>query len=72
MTEPDGIRSSSPSQEVTGPWSSEGPGKGLATRQAGDVLLGGASGANENGQVGRWDVGEGKARAAFPVRLGRG
>ena len=31
--------------EVTGPWFGEGSGKGLATRQAGDVLMGGASGA---------------------------
>ena len=45
MTEPDGIRSGSPGQEVTGPWCGEGSGKGLATRHSGDVLLGGASGA---------------------------
>ena len=45
MTEPDGIRSGSPGQEVTGPWFGEGSGKDLATRQAGNVLLGGASGA---------------------------
>ena len=41
MTEPDGIRRGSPGQEVTGPWF----GESLATRQAGNVLLGGASGA---------------------------
>ena len=41
MTEPDGILGGSPGQEVTGPWF----GESLATRQAGDVLLGGASGA---------------------------
>ena len=40
-TEPDGIRGGSPGQEVTGPWF----GESLATRLAGDVLLGGASGA---------------------------
>ena len=45
MTEPDGILGGSPGQEVTGPWFGDGSGKGLATRQAGDVLLGGASGA---------------------------
>ena len=45
MTEPDGIRSGSPGQEVTGPWCGEGSGKGLAIRHSGDVLLGGASGA---------------------------
>ena len=42
MTEPDGIRSGSPGQEVTGPWCGEGSGKGLAIRHSGDVLLGGA------------------------------
>ena len=41
MTEPDGILGGSPGQEVTGPWF----GESLATRLAGDVLLGGASGA---------------------------
>ena len=45
MTEPDGIRSGSPGQEVTGPWCGEGSGKGLAIRPAEDVLMGGASGA---------------------------
>ena len=45
MTEPDGIRSGSPGQEVTGPWVGEGSGKGLAIRHSGDVLLGGAPGA---------------------------
>ena len=45
MTEPDGIRSGSPGQEVTGPWCCEGSGKGLAIRHSGDVLLGGAPGA---------------------------
>ena len=59
MTEPDGIRSGSPGQEVTGPWCGEGSGKGLAIRHSGDVLLGGAPGAGglagqfgtENGPV---------------------
>ena len=45
MTEADGICSGSPGPEVTGSWFGDGSGKGLATRQAGDVLLGGASGA---------------------------
>ena len=45
MTEPDGIRSGSPGQEVTGPLLGDGSGKGLAIRHSGDVLLGGASGA---------------------------
>ena len=45
MTEPDGIRSGSPDQEVTGPWFGDGSGKGLAIRHSGDVLMGGASGA---------------------------
>ena len=34
-----------PAQPETGPWFGEGSGKGLATRQAGDFLMGGASGA---------------------------
>ena len=46
MTEPDGICSGSPGQEVTGPWCGEGSGKGFAIRHSGDVLLGGASGAS--------------------------
>ena len=46
MTEPDGIRSGSPGQEVTGPWFGDGSGKGLAIKHSGDVLLGGASGAS--------------------------
>ena len=37
-----------PAQPETGPWFGEGSGKGLATRQAGDVLLGGASGAGSH------------------------
>ena len=45
LTEPDGIRSGSPGQEVTGPWFGDGSGKGLAIKHSGDVLLGGASGA---------------------------
>ena len=45
LTEPDGIRSGSPGQEVTGPWFGDGSGKGLAIRHSGYVLLGGASGA---------------------------
>ena len=49
-----------------------GIGSHLAETDAAEGLAGGVPpGVNENGQVGCWDVGEGKARAAFPVRLGR-
>jgi len=51
LTEPDGIRSGSPGQEVTGPWCGEGSGKGLAIRHSGDVLLGGAPGLLLNTKV---------------------
>ena len=47
------------------------PGRGGCRR--GPYGAGGVPpGANENGQVGRLDFGKGKARAAFPIRLGRG
>ena len=60
---------------VGGPGSSGNAGNGshLAEAGAAEGLAGGVPpGVNENGQVGRWDFGKGKARAAFPVRLGRG
>ena len=48
-------------------------GSHLAEADAAEGLAGGVPlGVNESGQVGRWDFGKGKARAAFPVRLGRG
>ena len=47
-------------------------GSHLVEVDAAEGLAGGVPpGANENGQVGRWDVGEGKAHAALSARLGR-
>ena len=60
---------------VEGPGSSGNAGIGshLAEVDAAEGLAGGVPpGANENGHVGRWDVGEGKAHAALSARLGRG
>ena len=60
---------------VEGPGSSGNTGTGshLAEAGAAEGLAGGVPpGANENGQVGRWDFGKGKARAALSARLGRG
>ena len=62
-------------RQVDGPVGSGNTGIGshLAEMDAAEGLAGGVPpGANENGQVGRWDVGKGKVRAAFPARLGRG
>ena len=48
-------------------------GSHLAGADVAEGLAGGVPlGVNESGQVGRWGFGKGKARAAFPVRLGRG
>ena len=60
---------------VEGPGMSGNAGTGshLAGAGAAEGLAGGVPpGANENGQVGRWDFGKGKARAALSARLGRG
>ena len=44
-------------------------GSHLAGAGAAEGLAGGSpSGVNENGQVGRWDFGKGKARAALSAR----
>ena len=56
---------------VDGPGSSGNAGNGshLAGAGAAESLAGGGpSGVNENGQVGRWDFGKGKARAALSAR----
>ena len=61
-------------RHVDGPGSSGNTGTGSHPAGAGaaEGLAGGVPpGANENGQVGRWDVGEGKAHAALSARLGR-
>ena len=63
-----------PGVRVGGLGSSEFTKKGshLAGADVAEGLAGGVPpGVNESGQVGRWDFGKGKARAAFPVRLGR-
>ena len=58
-------------------WQVEGPGSSgnarigshLAATDAAEGLAGGVPpGVNESGQVGRWDVGKGKARAALSAR----
>ena len=50
-----------------------GIGSHPAETDTAEGLAGGVPpGANENGQVGRWDFGKGKARAALSARLGRG
>ena len=57
--------------QVDGPGSSGNAENGshLAETGAAESLAGGGpSGVNENGQVGRWDFGKGKARAALSAR----
>ena len=57
--------------QVDGPGSSGNTENGshLAVADAAEGLAGGGpSGVNENGQVGRWDFGKGKARAALSAR----
>ena len=62
-------RMGAPVMERAGSSGNAENGSHLAGAGAAEGLAGGSpSGVNENGQVGRWDVGKGKARAALSAR----